>query len=58
MYPMSAEVRPEERTSFISPNTPYELKVYKIYGKKPGKTLMLIKIVEPFLEYLILKLSD
>ena len=24
------------------PNTPYELNVYKIYGKKPGKTLMLI----------------
>ena len=58
MYPMSAEVRPEERTSFISPIPPYELNVYKIYGKKPGKTLMPIKIAEPFLEYLILKLND
>ncbi len=24
------------------PNTAYELNVYKIYGKQPGKTLMLI----------------
>ena len=24
------------------PNTVYELNVYKIYGKQPGKTLMLI----------------
>ncbi len=24
------------------PNTPYELNVYKIYGKEPGRTLMLI----------------
>jgi len=24
------------------PNTAYELNIYKIYGKKPGKTLMLI----------------
>jgi predicted deacylase len=40
MYPMSTEARRENLVYF--PNTPYELNVYKIYGKKPGKTLMLI----------------
>ncbi len=40
MCPMSTEARRENLVYF--PNTPYELNVYKIYGKRPGKTLMLI----------------
>ena len=28
------------------PNTAYELSIFKIYGKKPGPTLMLIGIIQ------------
>ena len=38
--PGNAQGRRENLVYF--PNTPYELNIYKIYGKKPGKTLMLI----------------
>ena len=38
--PANGQTRRENLVYF--PNTPYELNVYKIYGKKPGKTLMLI----------------
>ena len=38
--PVNGHTRRENLVYF--PNTPYELNVYKIYGKKPGKTLMLI----------------
>jgi len=40
MYPGNARGRRENLVYF--PNTPYELNIYKIYGKQPGKTLMLI----------------
>jgi len=40
MYQGSAQGRRENQVYF--PNTPYELNIYKIYGKKQGKTLMLI----------------
>jgi hypothetical protein len=40
MYPVNAQGRRENLVYF--PNTPYELNIYKIYGKRPGKTLMLI----------------
>jgi hypothetical protein len=39
-YPGNSQGRRENLVYF--PNTPYELNIYKIYGKKPGKTLMLI----------------
>jgi hypothetical protein len=38
--PVKAKAGRENLVYF--PNTPYELNIYKIYGKKPGKTLMLI----------------
>jgi hypothetical protein len=38
--PGDAQSRRENLVYF--PNTPYELNVYKIYGKEPGRTLMLI----------------
>jgi hypothetical protein len=38
--PANAQARKENLVYF--PNTPYELNIYKIYGKQPGKTLMLI----------------
>jgi len=38
--PVDCQTRRENLVYF--PNTPYELNVYKIYGKKSGKTLMLI----------------
>lgn len=38
--PVDCQTRKENLVYF--PNTPYELNVYKICGKKPGKTLMLI----------------
>jgi len=40
IYPGTTHGRRENLVYF--PNTPYELNIYKIYGKKPGKTLMLI----------------
>ena len=40
MYPGNTQGRRENLVYF--PNTPYELNIYKIYGKQPGKTLMLI----------------
>jgi len=40
IYPWSAQGGRENLVYF--PNTPYELNIYKIYGKEPGKTLMLI----------------
>lgn len=39
-FPPSALSKREHLVYF--PNTAYELNVYKIYGKRPGKTLMLI----------------
>jgi hypothetical protein len=36
------ETRAKRENIVYFPNTAYELNVYKIYGKKPGKTLMLI----------------
>jgi hypothetical protein len=38
--PSTAQCKKEHLVYF--PNTAYELNIYKIYGKKPGKTLMLI----------------
>ena len=40
MFPVDVQAKKENLVYF--PNTPYELNIYKIYGKKPGKTLMLI----------------
>jgi len=40
LVPVETQARRENLVYF--PNTAYELNVYKIYGKKPGKTLMLI----------------
>ncbi len=40
MYPGNTQGRRENLVYF--PNTSYELNIYKIYGRKPGKTLMLI----------------
>jgi len=40
LLPAETQARRENLVYF--PNTAYELSVYKIYGKKPGKTLMLI----------------
>jgi len=40
LTPSSALSKKEHLVYF--PNTAYELNIYKIYGKKPGKTLMLI----------------
>jgi len=40
LYPGDARGKRENLVYF--PNTPYELNIYKIYGKQPGKTLMLI----------------
>ena len=40
IYPQDAQGRGENLVYF--PDTPYELNIYKIYGKEPGKTLMLI----------------
>jgi hypothetical protein len=40
IFPMETQAKRENLVYF--PNTAYELNVYKIYGKKPGKTLMLI----------------
>ncbi len=40
MYPGDTQGRRENLVYF--PNTSYELNIYKIYGKKPAKTLMLI----------------
>ncbi|MFC1868608.1 M14/M99 family metallopeptidase [Thermodesulfobacteriota bacterium] len=39
-FPSYAFSKRENQVYF--PNTAYELNIYKIYGKKPGKTLMLI----------------
>ena len=39
-FPSSAFSKRENQVYF--PNTAYELNIYRIYGKKPGKTLMLI----------------
>ena len=40
IYPQDAQGRRENLVYF--PDTPFELNIYKIYGKEPGKTLMLI----------------
>jgi len=40
MYPGNTQGRRENLVYFR--NTPYELNIYKIYGKQPGKTLMLV----------------
>ena len=40
LFPTQAYSKKEHLVYF--PNTAYELNVYKIYGKQPGKTLMLI----------------
>ncbi|MFH1489353.1 MAG: M14/M99 family metallopeptidase, partial [Pseudomonadota bacterium] len=40
LFPAEALSKREHLVHF--PNTAYELNIYKIYGKKPGKTLMLI----------------
>jgi len=40
VVPVETQARRENLVYF--PNTAYELNVYKIYGKKPGETLMLI----------------
>jgi len=40
MFPSQASAKREHLVHF--PNTAYELNIYKIKGKKPGKTLMLI----------------
>ncbi len=40
MYPGNTQGRRENLVYF--PNTSYELNIYKIYGRQPGKTLMLI----------------
>lgn len=40
VFPVEIQARRENLVYF--PNTAYELNIYKIYGKKPGKTLMLI----------------
>ena len=40
IFPSLAAAKREHLVYF--PNTPYELNIYKIKGKKPGKTLMLI----------------
>lgn len=40
IYPGNTQGRRENLVYF--PDTPYELNIYKIYGKKPGGTLMLI----------------
>ncbi len=40
LFPCTAFSKKEHLVYF--PNTPYELNIYKTYGKKPGKTLMLI----------------
>lgn len=40
VYAVTAEAKRENLVYF--PHTPYELNVYKIFGKKAGKTLMLI----------------
>jgi len=40
VYQGNAQGKRENLVYF--PNTPYELNIYKIYGKRPGKTLMLI----------------
>lgn len=39
-FPSKGQCKREHFVYF--PNTAYELNIYKIYGKKPGKTLMLI----------------
>ena len=39
-FPHQAWAKREHLVYF--PNTPYELNIYKIHGKRPGKTLMLI----------------
>lgn len=38
----SAEIYGQREHSVHFQNTPYELNIYRIYGKEPGKTLMLI----------------
>ena len=38
----SAHAHAKRENLVYFPNTPYELNIYKIYGKKPGKTLMMI----------------
>lgn len=40
IYPENTQGKRENLVYF--PNTPYELNIYKIYGKKPAETLMLI----------------
>ena len=40
VFPSPALSKREHLVYF--PNTAYELNIFKIYGKKPGKTLMLI----------------
>ena len=40
MFPSAALSKRENQVYF--PNTAYELNIYRIYGKKPGKTLMLV----------------
>ena len=40
MFPSTALSKRENQVYF--PNTAYELNIYRIYGKKPGKTLMLV----------------
>ncbi len=40
LFPLDSFGKKENLVFF--PNTPYELNIYKIYGKKEGKTLMLI----------------
>jgi len=40
LYPSRALSKTEHQVYF--PNTAYELNIYRIYGKNPGKTLMLI----------------
>jgi hypothetical protein len=40
LYPSSALSKTEHQVYF--PNTAYELNIYRIYGKNPGKTLLLI----------------
>ena len=39
---LPADTQGKRENLVYFPNTPYELNIYKIYGKKPGKTLMLI----------------
>ena len=44
LYPSHALSKTEHQVYF--PNTVYELNIYKIYGKNPGKTLMLIGVIQ------------